>query len=242
MIPLLSPCTCERRESYLLRAAAEREKRRAAAAGRGGRARPPGSRLRSSSAPGVGERAQPAVADQRLVDGAEPAGEGRVDGHAERDRLAVHRPARRDDEVGERDQALRVDGVLGDDAATGARAPGSPSRCSGGAREDDGVHGSSRPSRSSTSREERVPVPVVERDLGRRAHDDEHARRVDARRRAPRVRLEVGEVVLLLDARVADELRRPRAEACEPVGGIASGTTTRVAARQPSWCWSVANS
>ena len=38
-----------------------------------------------------------------------------VDGDAERRRLAVHRAAGGDDQVAERDQALRVDGVLGDD-------------------------------------------------------------------------------------------------------------------------------
>ena len=56
----------------------------------------------------VGERHEPALADQRLVHAAEPAAVRRVDGHAERRGLAVHRPAGRDDDVGERDQALRV--------------------------------------------------------------------------------------------------------------------------------------
>ena len=59
-------------------------------------------------------------------------------------------------------------------------------------------------------------MAVVERHVGRRAHDGEHLRRVDPVEHAP-VRLEVGEVVLLLEPRVLDELRRPRAVAREPV-------------------------
>ena len=62
----------------------------------------------------VGQRHEPPLADQRLVDRAEPARERRVDARAERGRLAVHRPAGRDDEVGQRDEALRVDRVLRD--------------------------------------------------------------------------------------------------------------------------------
>ena len=61
-------------------------------------------------------------------------------------------------------------------------------------------------------REERVRVPVVERHVGRRPQDDEHARRVDAEPLEQRpVGLEVGEVVLLLQPRVLHELRRPDA-------------------------------
>src|SRR5262245_5465164 len=63
----------------------------------------------------VGERPQAAVPDQHLVDAADAAAVRRVDGDAESRGLAVHRPAGRDDEVGERDQALRVDGRVGDD-------------------------------------------------------------------------------------------------------------------------------
>src|SRR5437899_8159214 len=47
----------------------------------------------------VGEGPQPALADQQLVDAADPAAVRRVDGDAERRGLAVHRPAGRDDEV-----------------------------------------------------------------------------------------------------------------------------------------------
>ena len=79
--------------------------------------------LRRSRARGPLERREPAVADQLLVDAAEPPAEGRVDRHAERDGLAVHRPAGGDDEVRERDQALRVDGAVGDDQRGQRRAP-----------------------------------------------------------------------------------------------------------------------
>ena len=64
---------------------------------------------------GVGQRPQPAGADQRFVDAAEPAAVGGVDGRAERGGLAVHRPAGGDDEVGEGDQALGLDGAGRDD-------------------------------------------------------------------------------------------------------------------------------
>ena len=60
----------------------------------------------------LGERSEASLADQCLVDSAELPGEGRVDGRPERDRLPVHRPAGRDDEVSEGDEALRVDGVF----------------------------------------------------------------------------------------------------------------------------------
>ena len=91
------------------------------------------------------------------------------------------------------------------------------------------------------AREERVSMPVVERDVRRRSHDREHLRRVDAVEHRG-IGLEVGEVVLLLDPRVADELRRFAPSRASRSAGIASGKTTRVAARKPSWCWSVANS
>ena len=58
-----------------------------------------------------------------FVDRAESAGEGRVGRRPEGRRLPVHRAAGRDHEVGERDEALRVDRVLGHDGATAARAP-----------------------------------------------------------------------------------------------------------------------
>src|SRR5581483_8175846 len=63
----------------------------------------------------IGQRLEAALAYQLPVDAAEPAAVGRADGHAERRRLAVHRAPGRDDDVGERDQALRIDGRLGED-------------------------------------------------------------------------------------------------------------------------------
>jgi len=76
-------------------------------------------------------------------------------------------------------------------------------------RQDDGVHVLCPAEVLEGLREERVRVPVVERHVGRRAQDDEHARRVDAEAAEQRaVGLEVGEVVLLLQARVLLQLRR----------------------------------
>ena len=52
------------------------------------------------------------------------------------------------------------------------------------------------------------------------------------------VGLEVGEVVLLLEARVADELAAAgRRSGRAARRGIASGTSTRLASRQLTWCW-----
>ncbi len=63
-------------------------------------------------------------------------------------------------------------------------------------------------------------MAVVERDVRRRPHDDEHARPVDAEgRRHGRVGLEAGEVVLLLQAGVAPHLRGPGAERPQALAG-----------------------
>ena len=60
-------------------------------------------------------------------------------------------------------------------------------------------------------------MAVVERDLGRRADDGEHARRRRGRaRRAPAVGREAREVVLLLQPGVAAHLRGRRAQPVEP--------------------------
>ena len=166
----------------------------------------------------VVERRQPALADERLVDAAEPAAEGRVDGGTERDGLAVHRPAGRDDEVGERDQALRVDGVLGDDH----RREPQPLHVGAllvGARDHDRVHLLVAAEALERAREHRVAVAVVERDVGRRPQDDEDPRLVDAEvAERGGVGLEVGEVVLLLQSRVAAELVAGRPVPGEPLG------------------------
>ena len=123
----VGPAKLERYGDDVLSVARSAERREQqvehAAAGRAGRARRlPRRAFRSSSARGSVSGTQPPLADQRLVDAAEPAAVGRVDGHAERRRLAVHRPAGGDDEVGERDQALRVDGADRGRSPTGARA------------------------------------------------------------------------------------------------------------------------
>ena len=92
---------------------------------------------------GVGQLDQPPVSDQPLVDGAHLPRERRPDGRPERDRLAIHRPAGRDDEIRERDQALRVDRVLGHDERRQRRlAERVP--LGRGAREDDRLHGRRR--------------------------------------------------------------------------------------------------
>jgi hypothetical protein len=61
-------------------------------------------------------------------------------------------------------------------------------------------------------------VAVVERDVGRRAQNDEHTPGIDRERleHTP-VRLEVRQEVLLLQAAVLQELRRPGAVAREPL-------------------------
>ena len=83
---------------------------------------------------GARQPAQAALGDQALVDRAEPALERRPDRRAERDRLAVHRPAGGDHEVGEGDQRLRVDRLLGDDEAALARELGALLVACAGAR------------------------------------------------------------------------------------------------------------
>ena len=63
-------------------------------------------------------------------------------------------------------------------------------------------------------REQGVGGTVVERDVGRGPEDDDHAVPVHSEPvQHARVGLEVGEVVLLLEARVLDELLRPDAVA-----------------------------
>ena len=113
-----------------------REHSRVAAHAVGARGRAPAaSRLRTSTSSGRSSCLQPPVGDQPLVDRAEPALERGPHGRAERDRLAVHRAARGDDDVGVRDQRLRVDGALGDDVAAGRRrAPRAARACAGARR------------------------------------------------------------------------------------------------------------
>ena len=64
-------------------------------------------------APPGAQLPQPALFDQALVDRAQPPLERRIHRRPERDRLAVHRPARGDHEIRVGDQRLRVDRALG---------------------------------------------------------------------------------------------------------------------------------
>ena len=68
-------------------------------------------------------------------------------------------------------------------------------------------------------REERVRMPVVQRDVGRRPQHHEHAFGLDAQLVQHRgIGLEVSEVVLLLQPRIAKQLRRFHAEAGKTIG------------------------
>ena len=134
-------------------------------------------------------------------------------------------------------------------ARSGTIADGSASertyaRCSVRARKDDGVDVVAPAQQLERLREERVARAVVEGDVGGRPEYDEDAVRVDAERcRDSGVGLEVGEVVLLLQAR---DSARASAAAGRSGGdaprGSPPGTTTRVAARAPNWCCASANS
>ena len=79
----------------------------------------------------------------------------------------------------ERDEALRVDRVLGDDER---RQGGAEQRValSRRARQHDRLHGVVAAEPLEHFGKERVAVAVVERDLGRRAHDGEDARAIEA--------------------------------------------------------------
>ena len=166
----------------------------------------------------VGERSQPPVADELLVDAAEPAAVGRVHGHAERRRLAVHRAAGRDDDIGERDEALRVHGAIRDDHGRQVEAADVLALLLR-PRQHERVDAVVPAEVVERAREQRVRVPVVERDVRRWAEDDEDALPVDVPGvEHALVRLEVREVVLLLEARVAEELRRLGAVLLQPLG------------------------
>ena len=129
-------------------------------------------------------------------------------------------------------------------ARSGTTSEGRPRRADRlallvGARQDDGVD-ARRPGRAARARRGRAGCRA-----GGRARPPAACGRRPARLPAGHVdrrRLEVGEVVLLLQAGVAAQLRRVAPYRASRSAGIASGTTTRVAARQPSWCWSQANS
>ena len=68
--------------------------------------------------------------------------------------------------------------------------------------------------------EERVRMAVIGRDVGRRPEDDQHSVAVDVQVvEHARIGLEVREVVLLLQARVAEQLGWPDTETLEPLCG-----------------------
>ena len=94
----------------------------------------PASRFTSSIAPGSRQLAQPAFGDQLLVNGAHGAAEDRVDGRAQRHRLAVHGAAGAHHQVGVGDQALGVDGAAGNHQG-GHAALAQPARLALGARD-----------------------------------------------------------------------------------------------------------
>src|SRR4051812_43101203 len=105
--------------------------------------------------PRVGERPQALFPQEHLVDTAKSPAVRGVDGDSERRRLAVHRPAGRDDQVGESDQALRVDGAVGDDQRRELEAP-DVVPLFGAPREHDRVHVALAPEVREQAREERV--------------------------------------------------------------------------------------
>ena len=93
-------------------------------------------------------------------------------------------------------------------------------RCSVGAGEHDGLHALVGGGAAQHARQQRgLRAAEVERVGGRGAHDVEDLRALDAELgEHAAVGLEVGEVVLLLEARVADQLAPAGAVAREPLG------------------------
>src|SRR5207247_590813 len=88
-------------------------------------------------------------------------------------------------QVGEGDQALRVDRVLGHDHGRKREAPHVVPLL-GGPGEDDSLHALLAAEEGENLREERVRLAVVERDVRRRPHDDEDPVAVEPER--PRAR------------------------------------------------------
>src|SRR5207342_90528 len=164
----------------------------------------------------IGQGTEPIGPDERLVDAAEPAAVGGVDGSAQGHRLAVHRSPGRDDEIGESDEALRLDGVVRDDQRGQGEAPDVLALLLG-TRQNHGVDTRVRPDPREDLREQGIRLAVIERDIRRWAHDDHHALSVDAHLlERVGVYLEVGEIVLLLETRISEQLLRPDAESLQP--------------------------
>ena len=88
-----------------------------------------------------------------------------------------------------------------------------------GSRDDDGLDTLLTAEPVEQPREERVRPAVVQGDVRRRPHEDEDVRLVEAELvQRSAIGLEVGQVVLLLQARVAAQLRRADAVAFQPLG------------------------
>src|SRR5437588_3376538 len=77
---------------------------------------------------GPPQTSQPAGGDQALVHGPQPSLEDREYRRPQGHRLAVHGPPRRYHQVRVGDQRLGVDGLLGDDEASGSSAARSAAR------------------------------------------------------------------------------------------------------------------
>ena len=130
---------------------------RASARGRAARRAPPAAFFASTSASAsVSSASRPSAISPSSTAPIVP-GEGRPHRRPERDGLAVHRAAGRDDEVGERDQALGVDRVLRQDERRQrrARAARRAARACAGARRP--APRDRAPSRSSTSAKSGLP-------------------------------------------------------------------------------------
>ncbi len=66
--------------------------------------------------------------------------------------------------------------------------------------------------------EELIAMAVIRRDVGRGSDDDDNARAIHAERvQHAGIRFEASEVVLLLQARIATDLRAPSTESTEPI-------------------------
>ena len=139
-----------------------------------------GSRRSELESSGALETAHPPFCDQPFVDRAGAALERRVDGRAQRHRLAVHGPAGGDDEV--RTSAISDCASI---AWSGTRKPGMPAQrvaLRGDPRQHDGLQprAGAPPLQARQDRAEQVVLePVVEGDLRRGAHHDDRAALVE---------------------------------------------------------------
>jgi len=193
---------------------------RAGRPGRAGRGRPGAGGLElEGDRACVLEQLQPSLAHELLVDPAERPLEHRPHGRAEHGRLSVHRAPGGDQHVGERDEAAAVDRAVGHDDALEPEAADVGALLVG-AGEHDGVHarvGGRAP--QDLRQQRRLGAAEVERVGRRRAHHAQQLRAGDAERlEHAAVGLEVRQVVLLLQARIADQLFAARAVAGEALG------------------------